>query len=71
LSQDDFSRGRDREKGVGSRVWCETAQDVDAIAVRLRTYGGSIVEGPDSKWDSYSFTAQDPDGFKITIMQAS
>jgi catechol 2,3-dioxygenase-like lactoylglutathione lyase family enzyme len=71
LSQDDFTRGRDREKGVGFRVWCETAQDVDAIAVRLRTYGGSIIEGPDSKWDSYSFTAQDPDGFKITIMQAS
>ena len=70
LSQDDFSKGREREKGVGFRVWCDTAQSVDAIAARLRAFGGSIVEGPGNKWDSYSFTAQDPDGFKITIMQA-
>ena len=70
LSQDDFSKGREREKGVGFRVWCDTAQSVDSIAVRLRVFGGTIVEGPGDKWDSYSFTAQDPDGFKITIMQA-
>jgi catechol 2,3-dioxygenase-like lactoylglutathione lyase family enzyme len=70
LSQDDFSKGRDRQKGVGFRVWCETAQSVDVIAARLRAFGGSIVEGPGDKWDGYSFTAQDPDGFKITIMQA-
>jgi catechol 2,3-dioxygenase-like lactoylglutathione lyase family enzyme len=70
LSQDDFSRGREREKGVGFRVWCDTTQSVDAIAARLRAFGGSIVEGPGNKWDSYSFTAQDPDGFKISIMQA-
>ena len=36
LSQDDFSKGRDRSKGVGFRIWCETLQDVDAIADRLR-----------------------------------
>jgi catechol 2,3-dioxygenase-like lactoylglutathione lyase family enzyme len=70
LSQDDFSKGREREKGVGFRLWCDTAQSVDTIAVRLRVFGGTIVEGPGDKWDSYSFTAQDPDGFKITIMQA-
>lgn len=70
LSQDDFSKGRDREKGVGFRIWCETAQDVDALAARLRTFGGSIIEGPGNQWDMYSFTAQDPDGFKITISQA-
>ena len=70
LSQDDFSRGRDRPKGVGFRIWCETAQDVDAIADRLRAFGGSIAEEPGNRWASYSFTAQDPDGFKITITQA-
>jgi lactoylglutathione lyase len=70
LSQDDFSKGRDRPKGVGFRIWCETGQDLDAIAARLRDFGGSIVEGPGDKWDGYSFTAQDLDGFKITIMQA-
>ena len=70
LSQDDFSRGRDRPKGAGFRIWCETTQDIDAIAARLRAFGGTIAEEPGNKWDSYSFTAQDPDGFKITIMRA-
>jgi catechol 2,3-dioxygenase-like lactoylglutathione lyase family enzyme len=70
LSQDDFSKGRDRTKGVGFRLWCETAQDVDALARRLRAAGGTIVEGPGDQWDGYSFTAEDPDGFKITIMRA-
>jgi catechol 2,3-dioxygenase-like lactoylglutathione lyase family enzyme len=70
LSQDDFSRGRDRPKGTGFRVWCETTQDIDALAKRLRDFGGSIVEEPGNHWDSYSFTAQDPDGFKLTIMRA-
>lgn len=70
LAQDDFSKGRDRLKGVGFRIWCDTAQDVDAIAVRLRAFGGSIVEEPGDRWDTYSFTAEDPDGFRITITRA-
>ena len=69
LSQDDFSKGRNRAKGVGFRVWCTTMQDVDAIAGRLRAFGGTIVEGPGNQWDAYSFTAEDPDGFRITIMK--
>jgi uncharacterized glyoxalase superfamily protein PhnB len=69
LSQDDFSKGRNREKGTGFRIWCTTTQDVDAIAKRLRAFGGTIVEGPGNQWDGYSFTAQDPDGFKLTIMR--
>jgi catechol 2,3-dioxygenase-like lactoylglutathione lyase family enzyme len=67
LSQDDFSKGRDRPKGVGFRIWGDTTQDVDAMAERLRSFGGTIIEGPGDRWDTYSFTAQDPDGFKITI----
>jgi catechol 2,3-dioxygenase-like lactoylglutathione lyase family enzyme len=70
LTQDDFSRGRDRPKGIGFRIWCETAQDIDAIAQRLRAFGGTITEEPGNHWDSYSFTAQDPDGFKVTFAQA-
>ena len=67
LAQDDFAKGRERRKGEGFRIWCDTAQDVDAIAARLRKFGGAIVEEPGNHWDMYSFTAQDPDGFKITI----
>lgn len=67
LSQDDFTKGRDRTKGLGFRLWCTTSQDVDEIAARLRAFGGTIAEEPGDRWDTYSFTAQDPDGFKITI----
>ena len=70
LSQDDFSKGRDRDKGLGFRLWCNTTQDIDAIAARLRSFGGTVVEEPGERWDTYGFTAQDPDGFKITITRA-
>jgi lactoylglutathione lyase len=70
LSQDDFAKGRERPKGVGFRVWCSTTQDVDAIAARLRQFGGKIVEEPGKRYDSYGFTAEDPDGFKLTITRA-
>jgi catechol 2,3-dioxygenase-like lactoylglutathione lyase family enzyme len=70
LSQDDFAKGRDRPKGQGFRLWCDTTQNVDAIAARLRAFGGTIVEQPGERYDTYGFTAQDPDGFKITITRA-
>lgn len=70
LSQDDFSKGRDRPKGVGFRISCETLQDVDLFAERLKAFGGTIIEGPGERWDTYAFTAEDPDGFKITIGKA-
>ena len=70
LSQDDFSKGRDRPKGVGFRIWCDTFQDVDAVAQRLKKFGGRITEGPGERWDTYSFTTEDPDGFKITVGKA-
>ena len=70
LSQDDYSQGRDRIKGVGFRIWCETFQDVDLLAARLKRFGGTIVEEPGTRWDTYSFTAQDPDGFKLTFAKA-
>jgi uncharacterized glyoxalase superfamily protein PhnB len=70
LSQDDFGKGRDRSKGVGFRIWCDTFQDVDAVAQRLKKFGGTITEGPGERWDAYSFTTEDPDGFKITVGKA-
>lgn len=69
LSQDNFGKGRDRTKGVGFRLWCNTSQDVDAVAARLRAFGGTIAEEPGDRYNEYGFTAQDPDGFKITITQ--
>ena len=37
LSQDDWKKGRDREKGVGLRLYFSTKQNIDQIASRART----------------------------------
>jgi lactoylglutathione lyase len=73
LSQDDWKKGRDRVKGEGFRLYCETAQDVDRLAAQIRLRGGSLLEGPrDQPWGGgRDFAVSDPDGFKITIATES
>ena len=68
LGQDDFKKGRDRVKGVGFRVYCATADDVDAIAARIKARGGVLDHDPQTQpWGSRDFGITDPDGYKITI----
>ena len=69
LSQDDFKKGHDRPKGVGSRLWLYTAQDVDALAGHMQARGVTIDEGPTSEWGMRFFTVTDPDGFRLTFAQ--
>ena len=71
LSQDDFAKGRNREKGAGFRIYLSTTQNVDALADRIRAYGGKIIMEPtDVPWAKRSFAVEDPDGFKLSIDQA-
>lgn len=66
LSQDDFAKGRDRPRGVGFRIYCNTVQDVDAIAARIKEHGGTLdMEPTDMPWGRV-FAVTDPDGFKIS-----
>lgn len=68
LGQDDWQKGRDRVKGVGFRVYATTAQDIDALAARIKAAGGTLSEEiADRSWGSRDFAVTDPDGFKITI----
>jgi uncharacterized glyoxalase superfamily protein PhnB len=68
LGQDDWKKGRDRVKGVGFRIYCETTQDLDAIVARIEAHGGTLAEALESRpWGSRDFAVVDPDGFKITI----
>jgi catechol 2,3-dioxygenase-like lactoylglutathione lyase family enzyme len=68
ISQDDFSKGRDRRKGEGVRVWCETVQDIDELAARIRAAGGKLTQEPkDQTWGVRSLSVDDPDGFHLTI----
>ena len=67
LSQDDWAKGRDRKKGEGVRIWCETAQDVDALAARVKAAGYARTEEPHDQWGGRNFSLDDPDGFHITV----
>lgn len=68
LGQDDFAKGKDRAKGVGFRIYCTTAQDVDRLAADIQTRGGELDQPPtDQPWGARDFAIVDPDGFKISI----
>jgi catechol 2,3-dioxygenase-like lactoylglutathione lyase family enzyme len=71
LTQDDFSKGRDRLKGEGVRVWWSTAQSLDDLAERIRAKGAGLDYGPDdTPWGDRAFGFTDPDGYHITIVAA-
>jgi uncharacterized glyoxalase superfamily protein PhnB len=68
LSQDDFSKGRDRVKGIGMRFYIETDQDIHELAGQAKTAGITLNEGPAPlPWGPIGFTVTDPDGFKLTL----
>jgi uncharacterized glyoxalase superfamily protein PhnB len=72
IGQDDWKKGRDRRKGEGFRLYCETTQDVDALAAKIKARGGTLDEEPrDTPWGSRDFSLTDPDGFKLTIGKES
>jgi len=71
LNQDDFAKGRDRHKGVGARIWCHTAQDLDRLAAEIKARGGVLDQEPqDMPWGDRVFMLSDPDGFKFTFVQS-
>lgn len=70
VSQDDFAKGRDRTKGDGVRLWLSTAQDIAAIAARIKASGITLDHEPrEMPWGDYAFAITDPDGYNITVVQ--
>ena len=68
LGQDDWKKGRDRVKGQGFRIYCDTSQEIDTLARQIRERGGTLAEEPKTQpWGGRDFAVVDPDGFKITI----
>jgi lactoylglutathione lyase len=68
IGQDDWKKGRDRVKGVGVRFYCETDQDIDRLAARIKANGGTLAQEPkDQPWGTRDLGIDDPDGYKITI----
>ena len=72
ISQDDFAKGRDRVKGIGMRLYLETAQNIETLAAKAKTAGIAMSDGPGPlPWGPMGFTVTDPDGFKMTILNPS
>jgi uncharacterized glyoxalase superfamily protein PhnB len=70
IGQDDWKKGRDRVKGEGFRLYCQTAQDADRLAAQIKARGGTLAQEPkDESWGARMFSVEDPDGYKITIFK--
>lgn len=68
LNQDDGAKGWDRTKGEGFSLSLTTAQNVDDIAERIESHGGSLETEPaDMPWGVRMFRLRDPDGYKLSI----
>jgi uncharacterized glyoxalase superfamily protein PhnB len=68
LSQDDWKKGRDRQKGVGMRIYINTTQNIDQLAADAKKAGVTLDTEPhDTPWGSRAFEATDPSGFRLTI----
>ena len=68
LSQDDWKKGRDRQKGVGMRLMMSTTQDLGQLAARAKQAGISLDAEPhETEWGGRAFEVTDPTGFKVTI----
>ncbi len=68
ISQDDWKKGRDRRKGIGMRIFIETAQDVDALAQRAKQAGITLdADVHDTPWGSRAFELTEPSGFTLTV----
>ncbi len=70
VGQDDFSKGRDRVKGIGARLWIETTQDLAEIAKSVKAAGFALDSEPaKTPWGKMAFGVTDPDGYKLTVTE--
>lgn len=68
LNQDDGGRGWERVKGEGFAITFDTAQDVDAIAERIKSTGWTLAMEPaDMPWGVRMLRVLDPDGYRLGI----
>lgn len=72
LNQDDWKKGRDRQKGVGVRVSISAPGSVDEIAKRMKSAGVTLTSEPrDTEWESRAFEVSDPSGYLLTVFSES
>ena len=68
LTQDDWKKGRDRQKGVATRIFINTTQNIDQLAADAKKHGVTLDSEPqDTEWGARAFEVTEPTGFKITV----
>lgn len=68
LSQDDWKKGRNRQKGVGLRIFIGTTQNIDQLAAAAKAAGITLEKEPhDTPWGTRAFEVTEPSGFLLTI----
>ena len=68
VNQDDWKKGRDRQKGLGFRLHIETQNNVDDLAARAKAEGVTLDTEPfETPWKTRQFEVTDPSGFKLTV----
>jgi uncharacterized glyoxalase superfamily protein PhnB len=68
LSQDDWKKGRNRQKGEGMRLYVGTKQNIDQLAADARKAGIALDTEPhDTEWGSRAFEVTEPSGFRLTV----
>jgi catechol 2,3-dioxygenase-like lactoylglutathione lyase family enzyme len=68
LSQDDWKKGRDRQRGVAVSIWCTTVQDIDGLAKQIKARGHALTQEPkDESFGGRSLGLDDPDGFHLSL----
>src|SRR5688572_12597597 len=50
LGQDDWQKGRDRNKGLGTRMYITTGPDIDGFAEQVKTRGATLDSEPKDEW---------------------
>ena len=57
----------DEQKGIGTRLYVTTTQDIDQLAARVKKAGIRLdSEAHDTEWGR-AFDVTEPSGFKVTI----
>lgn len=69
LTQDDFSRGRDRQKGVGLRLFLELDGPLEPLITRAAAAGLALSDPAPLPWGVFACSVDDPDGFALTFCQ--
>ena len=68
LSQDDWKKGRNRQKGEGLRLYVGTKQNIDQLAADATKAGIALEREPhDTEWGSRAFEVTEPSGFRLTV----